>query len=346
MRYDRALIDERNTIGTQGDIEKFCSYHEPLSLDALLLCDCKDSDLLRKAIGLLKTGGVLALRGVDLSSSRNVHGRMLSEVFEHRWHYYFCRNGDEIWTRICRAGRGQTEVFWEDPSLAQYMDLLRGGVPFSYLRYGDGEWNCALETLYPGFGWQTFTPELREDVRRSLIEYHRDPCYIMALAPVYHYRDRQRQWELMGSFLRAYHLTDIRWVSTQPFNRASETGKLWPFIQHLQQSNIVIVGPERLGALKKLFPGASFVTIPDRHCHARLPAIQRAILAQKLPAIILITAGPAEVVLIHRLFEEIGDSSTMIDIGTMWGPYIGRPERGGHSAVTPERLAHNIGKQP
>lgn len=333
----KQLFSAGNTINTQGDIEAFYRRHEPRSLDALLICNCTDARLLDMARELLRTGGVLALRGGDT--------KILVEVFEKRWRHYFC--GDEkglIWTRICRQ-EGSSEVLWEDLPLGHYMDLLQQGVPFSYLRYGDGEWNCALETLCPGYGFQTFTPELCKDVQTSLIEYHRDPRYIMTLAPVHHFRDRGLyQWELIATFLREHGLQDIKWGSTQPFNYASETGTLWPFIQYLQQHNIIIVGPARYGALRKIFPGAAFVIIPDKHCHRQLPGIQRDILAQKRPAIILITAGPACVVLIHRLFKEIGDRSTMIDIGSMWAPYIGQTEHGAHLRMAPTLIARNLGR--
>lgn len=338
MKYNRDLIGKHNTI---DDIKDFCKRHEPLSLDALLLCDCEDPALLRRAIGLLKTGGVLALRGVDPSVGRSAHAKMLSAVFEERWQFYFCRDGDVIWTRICRR-EGSSEVTWTDPPLSYYMDLLKRGVPFSYLRYGDGEWNCALETICPGYGFQKFTPALCRDVQVSLVKYYKDHCYIMALAPIYHFRNRMGSWELIASFLRENSL-NIEWVSTQPFNRASEMGKLWPFIQHLQQRDIIIVGPPRYKKLRSLFPEAAFVTIPGKHCHAKLAAIQEEVLAQKLPAIILITAGPACVVLIHRLFEEIGRHSTMIDIGSMWAPYIGQTEHGAHQRMTKEVMGRNVG---
>jgi len=301
-----------------------------------MVYDCVDSQLLKGVVEKLKTGGVLALRGGD--------ARILAEVFEKRWTHYFCK--DVVWTRICRR-EGSSEVAWKERPLAFYMDLLRRGVPFSYLRYGDGEWNCALETMCLGYGFQDFTLALCRDIQESLIEYHKDPHYIMTLAPVYHYRDRGLyQWELMTAFLRERGLDTIQWACTQPFNRASETGKLWPFVQHLQQCDIIIVGPARYQALYKLFPKAAFVVIPDQHCHAQLAAIQKDVLAQKLPAIILITAGPACVALIHKLWPHVGDSSTMIDIGSLWAPYIGRTEHGAHVRMLEIEglMDRNVGK--
>jgi len=167
----------------------------------------------------------------------------------------------------------------------------------------------------------------------------------MSLAPVYHFRDRgQRSWELITAFLRENNLTEIKWASTQTFNDASQAGLLWPFIKHLQQSNIIIVGDPRLEKLHKIFPDAAIIPVPDKHCHAQSRKIREAILAQKLPAIILFTAGPATVTLIHQLYPLIGDTSTMMDIGTMWAPYIGQVWRGAHRGMIPDIVNKNIGK--
>jgi len=332
--YITQLFDASNTA---ENLEAFCDRHEPLSLDAILVCDCVNARLLNRARDLLKTGGVLALRSEDT--------RILAEVFDKRWPHYFCRDGDMIWTRICRI-EGSSEIPLREEPLTFYMDLLRRGVPFSYLRYGDGEWNCALETIIAGYGFQTFTPALRKDVQASLIKYHRDARYIMGLPPVRHFRDRGLvMWELINAFLREHGL-DIEWSCSEAFNRASWAGKLWPFVQYLQQHNIIIVGPPRYKALGKLFPKAAFVVIPAKHCHAQLAAIRKNILAQKLPAIILVTAGPACVALIHKLWPHIGDSSTMIDIGSLWAPYIGQTEHGAHVNMLKIRglMDRNVGK--
>jgi len=225
------------------------------------------------------------------------------------------------------------------------MDLLQRGTPFSYLRYGDGEFNGVLETLYPGYTYQRFTPALRRDLQASLADYYKDPHYVMSLAPVYHFRDKgQRSWELIATFLRENDLTGMRWASTQTFNDASQAGQLWPFIQLLQQSNVVIVGDRRLKKLNKLFPSAAIIPVPDKHCHAQSRKLRKAILAQNLPAIILFTAGPATVTLIHKLYPHIGDTSTMIDIGTMWGPYVNQVWRGGHRGMIPDVINKNLGR--
>ena len=311
----------RKQLQTLAELEAFIRKQVPRSWDAVLIHDCVNGRLLTGVIERLKTGGLLALKRGD--------HRILTKVFDKRWPHYFCKDGDVIWTRICRR-EGSSEVSWKEQPLAYYVNLLQRDIPFSYLRYGDGEWNCALETLCPGYGFQEFTPTLRKDVQMSLAEYHRDPRYIMTLAPVHHFRDRGLvQWELITAFLREHDL-DIEWACTEAFNRAVCRGRAWPFIRHLQQHSIVIVGPPRYSALKALFPKAAFVVIPPEHCHAELAAIQKNILAQKHPAIVLITAGPACVTLIHKLWPHIGDRSTMIDWGSLWAPFIGRTEHGAH----------------
>lgn len=349
LRLNWDLIGKHNTIGgAPRDIVKFCDDHEPLSFDAIYLRACSDPVLLQKAMLLLKTGGVLAIRfagGDPALTSRKALDKMLSAVFESRWWLYFCRDDDVVWTRLCRQ-QGQSDIPWEDLPLAHYMGLLRRNVPFSFLRYSDGEWCCILKTIYPGPGQQKFTEKLCEDLLVSLVDYHKDPRYFMALQPRHHLRDSVYQWELIAAFLRQYQFEAIKWVSSGAFNHASELGNLWPFVQHLQQHNTLIVGPPRYRALQKLFPRAAFVVVPASQCHTQLAAIRENVLAQSLPAVILISAGPACKPLIHGLFKEIGDSSTMIDIGSMWAPYIGKAEHLVHLRMTPEIMARNVGELP
>lgn len=348
MRFNWDLIDAHNTIGgAPRDIIKFCEIHEKRSFDALYLRACNDHFLLRKAIDLLKTGGLLGIRfsgGHPALCSRTTVDRMMSGAWNSRWWLCVCRDGDVIWTRICRPEDAST-VPWESPPLAHYVDLLQRGIPFSYLRYNDGEWGSLLETIYMGPGYQRFTPELAQDLQASVIEYHRDPHYYMGLTVMHHFIGPVRQWELITAWLRENNLGDLKWVDAGTFNRASECGDLWPFIRELQRSDIIIVGPDRYRPLLKLFPRAAFVSIPETQCHAQLPAMEKAILAQKLPAIILITAGPACNVLIHKLYSKIGSHSTMIDMGSLWAPYIGKIEHMVHfpDRMTDEIMARNVG---
>lgn len=327
----------RKQLRTLAELEIFVRRQIPRTWDAVTVHDCADSQLLKGVVEKLKTGGILALKGGD--------HRILAEVFEYRWPHYFCQSGNTVWTRICRA-EGSSSVSWKEQPLAFYLDLLQRGVSFSFLRYGDGEWNCALETMCSGYGFQRFTPALCEDIQMSLIEYHKDSQYIMTLAPVRHFRDRGLyQWELITAFLREYDL-DIEWGCTEPFNRAICAGRAFSFIQHLQQSDIIIVGPKRNRPLQTLFPSAVFVDIPDKQCHTQLDEIQKGILAQRHPAIILITAGPACVVLIHKLWPLVGDRSTLIDFGSLWAPFIGMTEHGAHVNILkiPGLMAKNVGK--
>jgi len=328
----------RKQLRTLAELEAFVRKQIPRSWEAVMVHDCVDVRLLTGVVERLKTGGLLAMKRGDR--------RILTGVFEKRWPHYFCKDGDVVWTRICRR-EGSSEVSWKEQPLAFYMDLLQRGEPFSFSRYGDGEWNCALETMCPGYGFQEFTPALRKDIQTSLIECYPDSRYIMGLPPVRHFRDRGLyQWELITAFLKEYDI-EREWPCSEAFNRASWAGELWPFVQYLQQhNNIIIVGPPRYKALESLFPEAAFVIIPPKQCHAQLAEIQKAVLAQKLPAIILVTAGPACVTLIHRLYEEIGDSSTMIDIGSMWAPYIGQTEHGAHVNMLKIRglMDRNVGK--
>jgi len=203
---------------------------------------------------------------------------------------------------------------------------------------------CVAGTLYEGFGFQRFTPELRADIRCSLLEYHKSPRYIMALAQVYHFR-RLGMWGHTARFLFDHNLDTVKWVATETFNHAMYNGHLLPFISALRNTRTLVVGPARLEALQdRVLPNARVMEIPAHQCHAEEADIIRLILAQASELdVITFSAGPAAVTMIYKLFPLIGEHTTMLSIGSLWGPFIGMPEHGGHMKLTNEIMQRNLG---
>jgi len=292
-----------------------------------------DPDIILAAIDGMGADGTLAIR-TDLNRRDCI---AIERALGRSWRIRFRRAGDVIWT--CNSSLMVNVI--EHP-LDHYAGMLERGETFSFLRYGD-MLACVADTLYPGYGFQVFTPELRADMLRSLVEYYRDSHYLMALAPVYHFR-RMGLWGHVARFLRDNHLDDIGWVGTEVFNRAMMRGELWPFIRALRSADTLVVGPEKLAALgESVLPDAEFLSIPDRGCHAQMDEMVEAVLVRRSPAVITVSAGPAAVVLIHRLFPSIGDRTTMISVGSLWGPFIGRPEHGDQCKLRGETMQRNLG---
>ena len=302
--------------------------------------DCKAvtdvrADVLRAAAGSLGTDEILAIR-TDLNRGDCTE---LYQAFGHSWRLGFRRHNDLIWTR---SNKSSFTVRTVERSLQDYVSMISNGEPFAFLRYGDGAFGCALDTIYPGFGFQRFTPELREDIRRSLVEHYDDPRYIMALAPQYHF-EGMGMWGNVVHFLHD-HGIDVEWASTSTFVKALILGEMGPFVDALRNTKTLVVGPPKFAAVAGgVLPDAAFLPIPPRHCHTQKDEIVRAILAQDLPAVITISAGPAAQPLIHTLYPLIGQHSTLISMGSVWGPYVGVLEHECYRRLAGETMRRNLG---
>lgn len=295
-----------------------------------------DPEVIREAVEGLGTDEVLAIETRLSPQDRAV----MAQALGRGWRLMFRRTHGHIWMRSCESSLTAQIT---DRSLRYYVNMIESGKPFAFLRYGD-MLSCVADTLYPGFGFQRFTPELKADMRRSLLEYHRDPRYIMALAPISHFK-RIGLWGHVAHWLHDNGLDDIGWVGTETFSRAMLNGNLWPFIQALRNANTLIIGPPKLAPLTEaVLPDATFLPISPHECHAQTEEIIAEILAQPSPDVITFSAGPAAVVWIHRLWPIIGQHSTMISIGSLWGPFVGVAEHGGHRRITDETMQRNLGQ--
>ena len=64
----------------------------------------------------------------------------------------------------------QTLVRVRRMPLAYYVSMLSGGKPFSFSRFGDGEWNAILGKPGQNCDGHAFFPELGADLRDALIQ--------------------------------------------------------------------------------------------------------------------------------------------------------------------------------
>jgi len=167
----------------------------------------------------------------------------------------------------------------------------------------------------------------------------------MAMSPVY-YLARIGLLGHVVAFLEEHNLTDTEWVEINVFNAALAAGELGPFIQALRRTNTIIVGPRYYSALtESVLPDATYFPIPSTQCYSQVDEIEAGILElTQQPATITFSAGPIAQILIHRLYPFIGKDSTMIDLGTMWGPYVGKVEHAFHRPITHEIMKENLGK--
>jgi hypothetical protein len=223
-----------------------------------------------------------------------------------------------------------------EPGLQFYVDLLNADRKFSFVRYGNGEWDCIFGTFHKTrSGSQTFTPQLRQALEDSIVQAHRADNYFMAIQNAASLEKsallgKVEGW-LSGKPPIDWHLGDV-------FHRASSSGQLAPLVDALSTQRVVIVGPPWLMSL----PFASvFVPVEPQNCWDQVDEIA-AQLSKLSNAVISFSAGPAAKVLIYRLFPIIGSSCWLLDFGSLWDPYCGVKSRNYHKLMDDQTLKTNL----
>jgi len=219
-----------------------------------------------------------------------------------------------------------------DTKLTEIIDWMQTDMPFSFTRYGNGEWDLILGLgTHTGSRSQVFSDSLREAMRDTV---RANTSKIMAIQnPEYLHKCKllypAMRW-LENEKLK------IQWHKGDVLHHASRDGLLFPFVDALRQRKMVFVGPAHLKALP--IKGRRIV-IDDVNCWENIDSIEERVRKAGQDATVSISAGPAGKVLIHRLKDE---PMQLIDVGSLWDVYCGKPSRGYHRAMRAETIKKNL----
>lgn len=227
-----------------------------------------------------------------------------------------------------------------------YVKRLVDGEPYSFARYGNGEWDCIFKNrARTGSGSQALTPALRQALMTSLIKSPRGENFFLAMQS----RTYLTRCGLLGpaeQWLDS-NAPNAKWYCGEVFHTASIKQKLYPLVEQLRKMQVVVVGPTYLRALEgNAFKYVKFVSVQGRNCFTQYKSIYNNILntRQKLKGTVVISfsAGPTTKVLIHDLYSQIGKDTFLIDFGSLWDPYSGKNTRRYHRRLTPAIKRRNL----
>lgn len=199
----------------------------------------------------------------------------------------------------------------------QLIGKLERNEPFSFSRFGDGEFNCMFGKCGANCdGHQYYT-----DLGERLNEAWNDPKGIIAVQRLGYemYKDR-----LEGEYADA----DI-------LHRASIKGELDLFLEVLKsrKQDIILVAPERL---KNAIPCRTFIEVPLKNAWLEYEhTLERIRFHVNKYDIVLYCCGMMAEVLIHDMFnfEPVVDKFTQIDLGSVLDPYVGVNSRTYHKKL-------------
>lgn len=206
------------------------------------------------------------------------------------------------------------------------LTMLQAKVPFSFSRWGDGEFNAILGNNPKNHNcdMHEYFSDMGERLQRilwSFTEYVKPQPYIMGLQPLSLSHSRALEVQKLIDGL------NIKWVNADTLHNASIDERLKRFFEVLKTRKVVLIGPKHLEFFK-----TTHLVIPDLNCWKVYEGVKEQVNKfiwqnPKENVIFLLCASMMSEVLIHD-FKDVG--CTFIDCGSVLDPYAGVKSRSYH----------------
>lgn len=208
----------------------------------------------------------------------------------------------------------------QNTPLSFYCGRLDAGENFKFLRFGDGEFHCYLGSdIIIGKNEHEVYPALTNKIK-SIVD-NLNLSHFNALQP-------------FSLAIPAFQtiIPKINWLNADVFHNASEAGELAPFFRSLQNKDVVLVSNWEKRKFNKSW---DFIEVDSRNSFDNYDYVMDKITSGK---VYLFAASRLSVPVIYDGPEDC----TMIDIGSLLDPYIGRVTRGYHKRMTEEVMKRNL----
>lgn len=213
----------------------------------------------------------------------------------------------------------------------QYLTWIKERKPFTFSRFGDGEANAILGREGANCDGHEYFPEMGkqlEDILKTA-RYYR---YEMGI--------QQHALRTIPEFVEWFdkHVLDPNgdcFVNADVWHYASIKGEFDRFFDAIQNRPVLLVGPH---VLTKMNIHSYWVEVPERNCWNSFDAIMRGIDNYIDHAdIVLFSASMPAKIMIDRLHARYGATKTLLDMGSVFMPYVGISNRSYHKKII-ERL--------
>lgn len=220
--------------------------------------------------------------------------------------------------------------------LSYFVGRLGDNNPLTFVRFGNGEWDCIFGTRnVTGSGSQVLDDDrLSKGVLRAAV--FNGPDYLKGVQHEGFLR-RTGHWDRVRSFIG-----EDEWYQADVFHWASKNGRLFPLLERLRNLRVGIVGPSWLRRLQEIVPFSWFVEVPSKNCFDQYSQIRTKVLLSPGVDLYSFSCGPAAKPMIYQLHKCLGQESFLIDFGSLWDVYCGVSSRGYHYKMTQEILKCNV----
>lgn len=218
-----------------------------------------------------------------------------------------------------------------------FQNMLEMNKPFSFPRYGDGEFSSILGYSGANCDGVRYTSELQESLTETLKYPHLQDEYFYGLLAI-----ALRMYRPYIEKFTQIHNLSITWTEATFLVAANRNGKFSGFLDVVRKRPLLYVGPKYLQRLPDVlgFKIDYFVTVPEKAAFESKENIVNKVLVYADKAdFIGFSAGPASKWLIWKLFPDIGETHTLFDFGSVFDGYAGRPSRKYQKRETWEEIA-------
>ena len=215
----------------------------------------------------------------------------------------------------------------------QFISKLQNKENFAFSRWGDGEFNCVLQTR-PGKAncdGNLYYPDLGNALKEIIVGA---PSYYMGMQPL--------AKRLFPAVANEWLLNGSNWINADILHNASQKEGLYRLFRAYIDRQVLYVGPGYLYRIAKT--PSRFYEIESKNCwkhRALILADLSNILDNKTDIVVLISAGMAANYLVDELHKIYGNQHTFIDAGSVFDPYCGVNSRKYHSQII-ERLNKSL----
>lgn len=211
---------------------------------------------------------------------------------------------------------------------------LAAGTPFSYSRFGDGEFKAVFGAEGVNCDGHRFFPDLGQRLTEIL---ESKPGYMLGLLP---------QAVRVHGVEPILALSDgIRWVLANSLHLALLEGRIDPLFEALAGRNVLLVGPEHL----REFAAArnwAYVPVASRDCWLGHAGVLDELCASLSDSgdVVLLCASMMSNVLIDDLYRD-SPAHTYLDVGSVFDPFSGLNSRAYHDALDLSVLSESGGQR-
>lgn len=207
-----------------------------------------------------------------------------------------------------------------------YIKKIEQNENFSFTRWGDGEWFCAMGLQGQNCDNHKYFPELKDGLNTAL---NNDKGYYKAIWNIDHGQIRNILNRLLP-FLSKNNI-NINWVNAGIWEDAALNGQLNVLVEALEKRNFIIVSNDNLKKIDIKY--TDFVSVPSVNCFLDKDRIKNDMIkmTEKYDDVVFgLSSSMATNVIVDELYDVIGDRCTMIDFGSIWDPFIGVISRSYH----------------